>query len=193
MNSPRLIQNIYFIAAALFISCCFVSGCENDDKVIKELTENKVLVEEISKIEGFFSEDGKMKSKLTAPLMLRVPGRDTQYIEFPKSLHADFYDDSARLESWLDAKYGKYLQNYSKVYLRDSVVVISLKGDTLRTKELWWDQNRQLFYTDSVATFHSPGNNIIGVKGMEATQDFNIITFKQPLATMKVSETGFAE
>ena len=121
----------YFLTAALIGSCCFVCSCENTQEEIDRLTKKKVMQEEATGVESYISQDGKMKARLKAPLMLRVMA-DTQYVEFPRRLHVDFYDDSTRIETWLDCKYGKYFENLNKVYLRDSVVVITLKGDTLR-------------------------------------------------------------
>ena len=154
------------------------------------------MQEEAINIESYISQEGKMKARLTAPLMLRVMAdapADTQYVEFPSSLHVDFYDDSTRIETFLDSKYGKYFEKLNKVYLRDSVVVITLKGDTLRCHDLWWDQNKEMFYTDSVATYRSPGNDITGGKGMEATQDLKMVKFKVPLGTFSVNDSGFAQ
>jgi LPS export ABC transporter protein LptC len=181
------------ISAAFFISCFFVWGCENKQSEIDVWTQPAEMVDKIQKVEIYFSEDGKMKSKITAPLMLRVEKRDTPYVEFPKSLHAEFFDDSTKVESWLDSRYGKYFENLNKVYLRDSVVVISVKGDTLRCHDLWWDQTKGLFYTDSAATYRSTDNNITGGKGMEATQDFKSVTFRYPLGTVNIGDSGFAE
>jgi LPS export ABC transporter protein LptC len=179
-----------FYAAALIMGCCFVFGCENDERKIKDLTERKVLKEEAINIESFLSQEGKMKAKLKAPLMLRVSA-DTIFVEFPNTLHVDFYDDSAVVETWLDSRYGKYFENYGKVYLRDSVTVISAKGDTLRSPDLWWDQNTKLFYTDKYAVYHGIGKVIHGGKGMVATQDLNSITFNEPTGTMQASQNGF--
>ncbi len=38
------------------------------------------------------------------------------YTEFPKKIHADFYDDSLTIESRLDAQYGRYMETESKVF-----------------------------------------------------------------------------
>jgi LPS export ABC transporter protein LptC len=182
--------------AALLWSCCFVMGCENTQKEIDIWTKDKVMQEEATDIESYMSQDGKMKAMLKAPLMIRVLGRsagDTQFVEFPKKLHVDFFDDSTKIESYLDSKYGKYFENLNKVYLRDSVVVVTLKGDTLRCHDLWWDQNRELFYTDSVATYRSPGNDLSGGKGMEATQDLKTVRFREPIGTIQTNESGFAQ
>jgi LPS export ABC transporter protein LptC len=185
-----------FRYSALFAGCCLwliaflISSCENDVRRIKELTENKVTQEEATNIESFFSQEGKMKARLTAPLMIRVAA-DTVYVEFPKTLHVDFYNDSTKIETRLDSKYGKYFETSNKVYLRDSVVVINIKGDTLKSPDLWWDKNTGLFYTDKYAIYHGIGKNIYGHKGLVATQDLTSIIFNQPTGTVQNSENGF--
>ena len=89
--------------------------------------------------------------------------------------------------------YGKYFETLGKVYLRDSVIVITTKGDTLKSPDLWWDQNKKMFYTDKYATYHSPGKQVSGTIGLEATQDLTSIIFKQPIGTIQVSESGFPQ
>lgn len=154
-----------------------LSSCENDDRVLRDWTKQLRLKEEATNMESTISQEGKMRARIKAPLMIKEAG-DTIQMTFPKKLHCDFYNDSAQLESMLDARFGIYYENLNKVYLRDSVVVVTLKGDTLVSPELWWDQNTKLFYTDKYASFRSPGQQILGGKGLEATQDLKRITFK---------------
>ena len=123
-----------------------------------------------------------VKAKLTSPVMLRIQA-DTPRTEFPKTLHVDFYNDSTIIESQLFAKYGRYMENQSKVLLRDSVVVYNVKGDTMRTNELWWDQNLGSFYTDKPVYIHQPNGNIINSIGMKANQDLNNIQMFHILPT----------
>lgn len=189
MDNLLNIFSKYFYAAAFVTGCCFVYSCENDQKTIDEWTKNKVMQEEATNIESYFSQEGKMKAKLTAPLMLRVMA-DTQYVEFPRSLHVDFYNDSTDIETRLDCRYGKYFENYDKVYLRDSVVVITVKGDTLKSPDLWWDQTKGIFYTDKYAEYHSKDQIIHGGKGLEATDDLKTVTFKEPTGIVEIAEDG---
>lgn len=140
MNNSATIFKTFFYSAAFFMSCFFVCSCENTQKEIDEWVKDKLVVDSVRKVTSFLSQEGKVKSKLTAPLMLMAQTDTGQYVEFPNTLHADFFSDSGMVESWLDARYGKYYQTREKVYLRDSVVVISAKGDTLRCHDLWWDQ-----------------------------------------------------
>lgn len=164
-------------------------GCENDEKQIHELTKEVFMTEEATKIESYISQEGKVKAKLTAPLMYRA-SKDTQYVEFPRNLHVDFYNDSTVVETRLDAKYGKYYETFNKVYLRDSVIVITTKGDTLKSPDLWWDQNKGIFYTDKYAEYHTKDQQVQGHKGLEATQDLKTVTFKEPTAVLDVKSNG---
>ena len=181
-------QNIILkIPAALLTGCFFLLGCENDPKVLQEWNEKKILVEEGRDIESYLSQQGKMKAKLVSPLMYRYQ-TDTVYTEFPQTLHVDFYDDSIQVESELDALYGKYFENLNKVYLRDSVRVFNRAGDTLRCPELWWDQDKQMFYTDKPARLDGKDKHLVGNQGLEASQDLKTIIFKYPTGPFQVKE-----
>lgn len=185
MIKSVLRSNFLFITISFLI--LFFTSCENDPAQIKEWTEKKELVEVGKNIESYLSLGGKMKAKLTSPLMYRYQ-TDTVYSEFPKTLHVDFYDDSVKVTSWLTALYAKYFESLNKVYLRDSVTVINMDGDTLRCPELWWDQDRQLFYTDKPARLDGKDKNIVGTQGLEATQDLKVITFKYPTGPFQFKE-----
>lgn len=164
-------------------------GCENNDQVLTDWTRNVELREEAVNMESFLSQGGFLRAKLKAPRMYRV-STDTVYAEFPKTLHCDFFNEATLLESRLDSKYGIYYENLNRVFLRDSVVVITVKGDTLMTQQLWWDQNTQLFHTESAVTFKSNGKRIYAAKGLEATQDLSRITFKETVGQLRVNESG---
>jgi len=190
-NSDR--KHINLFLPVLSISCClFISACENDPKMIDDWSKKKEMVEVGKNIEAYLSQESKVKAKLTAPLMLRHEA-DTLYTEFPNSLHVDFYDDSTKIESWVDSKHGKYFENLNKVYLWDSVVVINIKGDTLKSQDLWWDKSKELFYTDKYAEYLRSDKQIYPGKGLEATQDFKRITFKEPTGIIHVSDTSFSK
>ncbi len=188
MNSFFNYKNIW---KAVLVSCFFVSACENDIKQVQALSQKKTSVEQAIDITSYLSQDALVKAKLTSPLMLRIQA-DTPRTEFPKTLHVDFYNDSTQVESQLFAKYGRYMENQSKVLLRDSVVVYNLKGDTMRTNELWWDQNKGNFYTDKPVSIHQLNGNIINSSiGMTAKQDLtDIQLFKiLPNTVLYVADT----
>ena len=172
--------------AALIAGCFFMYGCENTPEQLGALTLKRIGVEEGKGIKINYSVAGKTKALLTAPLMLRY--QDTiPYIEFPKTIHADFYDDSLTIESRLDAHYGRYMETESKIFLKDSVRLFNRNGDTLYCNELYWDRNKpgREFYTDKPVRIRTK-THIIDGTCLEAPQDFSGWNICNPKGTMKV-------
>lgn len=169
----------------------FVTSCGNTDKEIKEYNSKSLGIEEIRNADINYTLGGRAKAKLVAPLMLRVQEANP-YVEFPKKLHVDFFNENGTIDSRLDALYGKYLEMESKVFLKDSVRVINIKGDTLYCNELWWDRNRKgnEFYTDKPVRIRRKTQIIDGV-GMEASQDFKGYVIKKVTGTIAVANSDF--
>jgi len=187
LNNPDTIKGL----AALITGCFFIAGCENTDEEIKLATTKRIGVEEAKEVNINYSINGKTKARLNAPVMLRY--QDTiPYSEFPKTIHADFYDDSLIIESRLDAKYGRYMESENKVFLKDSVRVINNKGDTLYCNELYWDRSRtgQEFYTDKPVRVRTK-THIIDGTGLNAPQDFSNWEILEPRGFVKVPASQF--
>jgi len=165
---PRsIVRNLLAVAC----SCIFMFiACVNDENEVKELLSKRLGVDEAHNVEAYMSSTGVMKARLRAPLMLRY--QDTlAKVEFPETMHVDFFNDSIKVESQLDARYGEYYETKNKVFLKDSVRVFNNTGDTLFCQELWWDQNTGKFSTDKPVRINRPDMIIIGV-GLSAPQDF---------------------
>lgn len=187
-------KSLYHIVLAAFISgCFFLQACENDANVVNDLNKRKTGIEEAKNIVLNYTLGGKTKSILKSPLMLNV--EDTiPYVEFPKTLHADFYNEEGQIESVLTAKYGKYKQNQSIVFLRDSVKVVNIqKGDTLYCDELYWDRSRKgtEFYTDKPVRIRTKTQFIDGAGGMESAQDFKNWRIKESQGVIKIPASKF--
>ncbi len=173
------IYKIKHIIAALIWGCFFMAGCENDIEQVQALGKKKIGVEEGKNIISLLSNDGKLKAKLTAPLMLRFQ-QDSIKTEFPKSLHVDFFDTLTTKESELFAKYGRYLENDNKVFLKDSILFFSRNRDTLWCNELYWDQAKGTFFTDKPAIVNQGGNQkIYAAEGLIADQNFKWFTLNK--------------
>ena len=159
------------------MGCFFVFSCENNMQEVQNLAKKKLGVEEAKNIESYMSQGGKTKAILKAPLMLRYQ-QDTPRVEFPKTLSVVFYNDSLKPESFLFARHGEYRENENKVFLKDSVIVYNITGDTLHTKDLNWDQTRSIFYTDKNVIILKKDQKIYG-RGLIADQGFKWFTIKK--------------
>jgi len=176
------------IYTAIFTACLFAYGCSNDVQQVRDLGIKKAAKEEASNITAYMSEGSKLKAKLTAPFMQHEI-QDTAKMIFPKGVKVEFFTDSTgAVESRLFAKYAVNYEKLGKVLMLDSVLVYNLKGDTLRTNELWWDRNRQMFYTDKAAHVHQQGNNINSV-GLTSDQAFKNISFTHVTGSLAVPDS----
>ena len=180
------------IIAAFLAGCFFLCGCENKLEDVKNANSKSVGKDEAINVNIKYSIGGKKKAVLTSPLMYRVLNADN-YVEFPKTIHVDFYNDTGdTLESRLDAMYAKYQESQSKVFLKDSVRVINRMGDTLYCNELYWDRSKtnQEFYTDKPVRIRRKMEIIDGI-GLDARQDFKEWHIVQPTGFVKVPGSQF--
>jgi len=178
-NTTR--YTILKIAVACLSSCFFMTSCENDVDAVKALGARISGIDVGKDVAIYISNDGKLGAKLTSPLMNRYLEDSSKMIEFPLSIHVDFYKDSNQVESQLSAKYAKYKETENIVFLKEDVIIFNTLGDTLWCKEMYWDQNTGKFYTeqDVVVKQHSPLAKIYG-KGLEANQNLTDIRIFKP-------------
>jgi len=169
------------IAVACLSSCFFMTSCENDVDAVKALGARVIGIDVGKDVAIYISNDGKLGAKLTSPLMNRYLEDSSKMIEFPLSIHVDFYKDSNQVESQLSAKYAKYKETENIVFLKEDVIIFNTLGDTLWCKEMYWDQNTGKFYTekDVVVKQHNPLAKIYG-KGLEANQNLTDIRIFKP-------------
>jgi LPS export ABC transporter protein LptC len=184
MKNKYLHINIITLFLATYF---FIAGCGEKENTNQSLTK-KAGVEVAKDVVVRYSVGHNRKAFLKAPLMYRVA--DTVvYTEFPKSVHVDFYD-SDTLQSVLEAHYAKYKENESKIFLKDSVRVMNVNGDTLYCNELYWDRSRTgaEFYTDKPIRIRTRTHIINGI-GLDAQQDFKAWHIVHPTGFLEVQNS----
>ncbi|CAN5442734.1 hypothetical protein BH20BAC1_BH20BAC1_02290 [soil metagenome] len=187
------LSNKTLLFTAAFLSCTLIFGCENTLKEIDEISLKGIAIEEAKDVNIVYTLGENTKAILKAPYMLRHQ-EAVPYIEFTKTLHTDFFDDSLQVESKMDAHYGKYLETESKVFLKDSVVVFNIQGDTLYCDELWWDRARtgEEFYTDKPVRIRTK-THILDGDGLDAPQDFKTWHLINGRGIVRVSSSEFPQ
>lgn len=168
MSTPFFIRNLFIV-----LGCFFCISCENTNEELDQFSgKRKIGVEEARKVEIIYTLGEKTSARIKAPLMLRHQEAEP-FIEFPRTVSAEFFDDSLQVESRLTANYAKYIENESKVFLKDSVVVYNNIGDTLYCNTLYWDRNQpgREFYTNDPVRIRTR-KEIINGDGLDAPQDF---------------------
>lgn len=172
------ISQFSFLGLCL-VACGLLLACENNPDEVLSMTKPSRDIEEAKNIKAIYSQSGNLTAILEAPIMYRVRD-DTIYTEFPQSLKVTFYkDSSATVESVIEGQYAKYYELLRKIYIRDSVIVYNVNGDTLYAQDLWWDQNQDIFYSLNPVKVRTLTQKLDG-DGIQAKGDFSKYTISNP-------------
>jgi len=163
------------VAIAIALATVLFS-CENDIEVVNAIT-NLNIAPELSgtEVEILYSDSAKLKVRIVTPELKKFRKSDNKpYIEFPKGMHVYFYDDSMTVNAEVSARYAIYWEIPKLWEARNNVVVVNVKGDKLNTEQLFWDENKEIIYSEKYCKVTTPDGEVhIGHKGLTARQDFS--------------------
>ncbi len=135
-----------FLLLAITISI-LVSSCENKITVIPKadlLTLPSLTVKDFTTT---LTDSGRVQLVLSSPLVEKYDKAEPPYAEFRKGIKVVFYNGKDSAQARVTSKYAKCTNN-NLWELRDSVVVINDKKERLETELLYWNQEKDLIYTD---------------------------------------------
>jgi LPS export ABC transporter protein LptC len=95
-----------------------------------------------------YTDSGKMQLVFSAPIMERYEKTDIPYSEFNSGITVKFFDGRHEPVASVTGKYAKYTDSKNLWELQDSVIAINEAGEKLETELLYWDQKKELIYTD---------------------------------------------
>src|SRR5688572_24898970 len=149
-------------AIQIFSICLIFASCENDIEKVKLLSNHKVPpVETATGIRILYSDSGKVQVEITARELNRFD-TENPYIEMPRGLQANFFDDNMNVKSKLTADYGIRYERDQKMEARKNVVVVNEKGETLNTEHLIWDERTEKLKSDVFVKITTKGEIIMG-------------------------------
>jgi len=151
------------------------SSCKkNDPKIVEDITSKSPPAEYSTDVVAIYSDSGKVKARLTAPSMIRYLTQES--IEMPKGLFVQFYDTSLNVKSWMKADYGiRYLKT-GITQVRGHVQVRNIKGDSLNTEEMFWDERKSKVYGNKFVSVRTK-TQIILADGFDSNIDFTDYNF----------------
>ncbi len=187
------IQIKYARLLAVSLLLVFIAACKNDPKEIDALVGKQSIQEDkADEVTIIYSEHGKSRIRMFATEFIRNEIAKPPYVDMRKGLKVEFFDDSMKVESTLTAMYARWYEGKGNVLIRDSVVVVNKKGETLRTEELIWNQNVRKFYTEKFVRINTPDQVMYG-DGLEANEDFSWYRIKNPKGTVRVNKEEMPE
>jgi len=185
--TPFKINNLKSITK-YFLVMLFIS-CTNNIKEVRDFLADKNLPIAVAKnINLIYTDSGKIKTKLKAPLLYDYSNRKAQpYKEFPQGLKLINFQKNGD-SILIKANYGKSytLTNISEI--KGDVKIVNYKTNTkLNTNQLYWDQNLHYFFTEKKVRIISKKDTTFGI-GFEANEDLTKAIIKNTSGTLYVNE-----
>mgnify|MGYP001942386180 CR=1 FL=1 len=136
-------------------------------------------------ISTMMSDSAKVIVKLKAAKQNNLQNGDQ---EWPESIYLEYLDKNGEVISTFRADYVIYTEK-ERIYRAEGNVVVtnSENGDELNTEELFWDPNKEEFYTERFVTIKS-GDEVHTGEGLRADQDFSFYKIMKPEGTILIEE-----
>jgi LPS export ABC transporter protein LptC len=169
MNHPVLNYRAFLLL--LIILTILVSSCENKIPVIPKsdlLTLPSLTVKDFKTT---LTDSGRVQLEMSSPLVEKYDKAEPPYAEFRTGIKVVFYNGKDSAQARVTSKYAKCTDN-NLWELRDSVVVINDKGERLETELLYWNQAKDLIYTDRFVKIKSEDQITQGI-GFESDSHLN--------------------
>lgn len=138
-------------------------------------------------LETIYTDSGKVQLILSAPLMESFNKTEEPYSEFKSGIKVLFYDGHKEAIASVTAKYAKFTDNKNLWELQDSVLAINEAGERLETELLFWDQKKDLIYTDRFVKITTEDQIVQGY-GLESDPRLSKRRIKNLSATIYIKD-----
>jgi LPS export ABC transporter protein LptC len=181
--APRYLKyNVLLIIVALFIL-----SCERKMETIKKSDILSLPTMTVKNDTTVYSDSSKLQLIMYSPLIERYPNLKPPYSEFKQGLRVLFFNGQSKPAGSFTSKYAKFLEDKRLWELKDSVVAVNEKNEKLETEELYWDQDKEIIYTDRFVKITYKDEIVLGI-GMKSNPRFTIFSIWNVSATFPKSE-----
>ena len=149
-----------------------LASCENSEEKISNFIDlENLAVEQLTKSEIIYTENGHLKVKVISQSMERFSDKEER-IELSGGVNFDFYKlDSTNTRSVLTCEKATINNTTNIMIANNNVVLKGSDNKELKSEQLIWDKNKNLVYTEAEITIQTEDEIISGV-GFRSTPDF---------------------
>jgi LPS export ABC transporter protein LptC len=176
-----------FLINILFLFAMVLSSCEKKMGVLKNTDILSLPTTTVKDFESVFTDSTKIQFVLTSPLMEGYSRERPPYTIFRNGIKAEFYDGHDKPVASITSKYAKLYEDKNLWELKDSVRAINEKNEKLETDLLFWDRDKDLFYTDRFVRITSEDQIVMGI-GMKSNSRFTDWWIRNVSAIIPISD-----
>ncbi|MBD5371117.1 MAG: LPS export ABC transporter periplasmic protein LptC [Bacteroides sp.] len=169
-------------AVGVVLSMLVTAGCTEETKVnVGSVTaSDRIPTMTTRNISTMISDSGVTQYKIVAPLWEVYDQGDNPHWRFPEGLYLRKYDRKLKVIATIAADSATYFKNRNLWRLDGRVEVRKEPDELFLTQQVYWDQNKQLVYSDSFIHIENTTHKIEGY-GFHARQDFTEYSIHRPI------------
>ena len=170
------------------LSTTLLFSCNDNLKNIQKLSFTEFLpVGEADSINLKYTDSGRIKTILVSPKMLDFTNVKAPFTEFPKGINLTLIDEQNN-KSYITAQYAKVYSQTDIIEFNGNVKMTGAKGHFLETTQMYYDQKNQWFFTEQNFKFTAPNEAIVYGVGIDFSQDFAKVVYKNKRAFIEKFE-----
>jgi LPS export ABC transporter protein LptC len=185
LKNTLLISTLILKSLAVLFSAAVIISCDKKMDVIKKSDILSLPSLTRKNFETVYTDSAKLMLILSSPLMERYTNGQLPYSEFRNGIKVLFYDGHNKPVASFTSKYARLAEDTNIWELRDSVIAVNEKNERLETELLFWDQKKELVYTDRAVRISSEDEIVLGI-GLESNPRFTNWWIKNVSATISI-------
>lgn len=162
----RKIAYVALLALVTLASCKTTAKKEKTDTKVIDFSEMPSMVGD--DVNTLVSDSGVVVYRMEAPKLAIFDTVDTPYWDFPEGLHITTYTKEGEEEGDIRSDFAIYHVEKQLWELRKNVEAENQEGKTIETELLYWDQNKEVIYSDAFVKVTEDG---LLTKGYGFTSD----------------------
>jgi len=172
-------RGLLFAAAAA--AAIIAGGCREDKRETISISADPETFPTMRtvNVSTLISDSGYTRYHITAPLWLMFEEAREPHWKFPDGMYMVKFDNDMKENGTFTADTATYFSQKRLWRFDRNVRYRSTDGDRLLTQQLFWDQNRQIVYSDSFIHLERADRTIEGF-GFEADQNMREYKVHRP-------------
>lgn len=182
--SRRILPILFAVAIALLPACRKKQKID----VAASLHPEKMPTMSTVNISTLISDSGVTQYKIVAPLWNVFDEGEDPYWIFPKGIYLQKYDPKLNVIATIAADSAKYFKNRRLWRLDGHVEVRKKPKDLFLSQQVFWDQQRQIVYSDSFIHIENATHVLEGY-GFESNENFTSYSVSRPMGIFPVDRS----
>lgn len=170
LKRTQIIQLILLAIISTFVACSSAPEKKAAEDVgIIDISNMPSMIGD--SIHTLVSDSGRLAYRMIAPKLAIYDKVEEPYWDFPEGIQMITYNKEGGIDGDIKSKLAIYNVKTELWELRNEVIAINPDGTKLETELLYWDQEKELIYSDKKVKITEDGMITLGT-GFQSDQSF---------------------